>query len=347
MFRYPQTWGARGLILNFPPPVNYSLTPLDDSARAMYNSDLFFEMGNINAALLHAFDHMVLYGRTYDNVKRMAECSMVKGEYALAMKFLTMLERTLYHRAYAREYKALLADPKARELHFAEQRSRLPTVDLPLGGASFIPLLSLLKSNPHDRMAFDYLMAWSLLDRQSLPMLAENAGGLKDAGYDYIPARVQEGLLALEQMSGHPAAPAGFHCDEGTTGRFNAFTEQMQLYPSKPAAQRALFPGFSDTFMYYAQFVAPQPAVNYARDYLAAADEFRVLGLTTDAIAQYQDALRLDPGLAEAHAALAKILRSQGRLEEAEFHEREARRPRTGAPEPAMSLQPGGSSWRE
>ena len=119
---------------------------------------------------------------------------MVKGEYALAMKYLTMLERTLYHRAYAREYKALLADPKARDLHFAEQRSHLPTVELSLGGASFIPPLSLLKSDPHNRMAFDYLMAWCLLDAQSFPMLAENVGGLKDAGYNYIPVHVQEGL---------------------------------------------------------------------------------------------------------------------------------------------------------
>jgi tetratricopeptide (TPR) repeat protein len=344
MFRYRQAWGPRGLILNFPGK-SYIKTSQNDPERAMFNSDLFFDMGHVNAAFMHAYDEMVVEGRTYENVKRMAECSMVKGEYSLAMKFLTMLERTLYHRAYALQYKALLADPKARELHFAEQRSQLPRVELNMTGAGFIPALSLLKSDPHNRMAFDYLTAWCLLDRQSFPMLAETVGGLKDAGYNYIPAHVQEGLLALETGSGHSAATAGFSCDQATTARFNTFAEQMRGRRDDPAAQREFGAAFSDTFMFYAKFIAPPAESSYAPVHLAVADEFRALGLTTDAIAQYEQALRLDPRLAEAHAALAEMFKSQGRLEEAAFHEREAHRPKTGAPEPAASLHPGLPAW--
>ena len=243
MFRYPEAWGARGLILDFP-GTGYVRTPRNDSEQAMLNSDLFFEMGHVNAAYMDAYDEMVVDGRTYENVKRMAECSMVKGNYPLATQFLTMLERTLYHRGYAREYKALLADPKARELHFAEQRSHLPTVELPIGGLGFVSALCLLKSDPHNRMAFDYLTAWCLLDRQSFPMLAENVGCLKDAGYNYIPAHVQEGLLTLEAMSGRSAAPEGFRCDPGTTARFNAFAEQMQQSAGNLRAQRAVGAAF-------------------------------------------------------------------------------------------------------
>jgi tetratricopeptide (TPR) repeat protein len=335
LFRYRQAWGARGLILNSP-DMYYVGTPENDLDRAMFNSDLFFEMGNVNAALMYAYNQMIVKGETYENVKRVAECAMVRGNYAWAMKFLTMLKRTLFHRAEALRYEALLADPKAREAYFAEQRSRLPTVELPIEQANFIPALSLLKSDPHNRMAFDYLTAWCLLDRQSLPMLAENVGSLKAAGYDYIPLALQESLLALETMSGRSLAPQGFRFDQGIVARFNAFTAKLRQSQGDSAAERALAQAFAGTFMVYAKFISPEPTVSYASAQMAVAKELRALGRTAEAIAHYEYALWINPGSAEAHAALAEMLKSQGRLEEAAFHEREAKSlAKTAAPQPA------------
>lgn len=338
LFRYRQAWGARGLILNSPDQ-HYIGTSTNDLDREMFNSDLFFEMGNANAALMCAYDQMVVQGETYDNVRRVAECNMVRGNYAWAMKFLTMLKRTLFHRGEALRYEALLADPKARDEYFAERRSRLPTVELPLELPGFIPALGLLKSNPHNRMACDYLMAWCLLDRASLPMLAESVGGLRAAGYDHIPLALQEGLLALQAMSGRPLAPPGFRFDREVAARFIAFNAQMQRSPDDPAAQRRAVQDFAGTFMYYSKFVAPQPTFSYALGHFAVANEFRGLGWTADAIAHYEYALRFNPGYAEAHDALAELLKSQGRDKEAGPRQREmpiqvkslAPQPQTGA----------------
>jgi tetratricopeptide (TPR) repeat protein len=335
LFRYRQDWGARGLILN-PPDMYYVGTPENDLDRAMFNSDLFLEMGSVNAALMYAYNQMIVKGETYENVKRVAECAMVRGNYAWAMKFLTMLERTLFRRAEALRYEALLADPKAREAYFAEQRSRLPTVELPIEQANFIPALSLLKSDPHNRMAFDYLTAWCLLDRQSLPMLAENVGCLKAAGYDYIPLALQEGLLELETMSGRSLAPKGFGFDQGTVARFNAFVAKLRQSQGDSADERALAQAFAGTFMAYAKFISPAPTISYAFAQMAVAKELRALGRTAEAIAHYEYALWINPASAEAHAALAEMLKSQGRLEEAAFHEREANSlAKTVAPQPA------------
>ena len=105
MFHYPQTYGPRGLMLNFVAS-RISGGAGDDRNGAMYNSDLFFEMGHVNMALQLAFDHMVLRGRTYENVSRMAECNMANGACKTARKYVALLERTLFHRGFARRCEA-------------------------------------------------------------------------------------------------------------------------------------------------------------------------------------------------------------------------------------------------
>lgn len=68
--------------------------------------------------------------------------------------------------------------------------------------------------------------------------------------------------------------------------------------------------------------VAAAPADGGQRTFLAA--RYLEARRIDDAIAQLQEALRLDPSLAEAHSNLGSALRSQGKLDEAVSHFREA-----------------------
>jgi tetratricopeptide (TPR) repeat protein len=338
MFRYPQPWGTRGLILNYE---MYSGGPENDMVRAMYRSDLFFEMGHMNAALMSAYDNMEVSGKTYGNVKRLAECSMVEGNYPLAMKYLTMLERTLFYRSYARKYMEILADPKARELYFAEQRSLMPSVEIQFDLADFAPLLAMVKSDPANRMAADYLAAWCLLDVQSLPMLAENFGALKASGHRFIAESVQEGVLMLQALSGPFASPPEFHCDRSVEARALEFLRRLKQYPSKLDARQGLA-AFSDMFMYYAMFEA-RP-VNHAMEQFAVGKQFQAGGRTQDAISHFRQALEIYPKFAEAHAALAEMLKAEGRAEEAALHAREAARLKAAVPNSAPVRTPSPST---
>jgi tetratricopeptide (TPR) repeat protein len=110
------------------------------------------------------------------------------------------------------------------------------------------------------------------------------------------------------------------------------FARKFRQYPSKPAAQQGLAE-YSDMFMYYAMFQA-RPA-SHAVEQFNIANEFRGLGRTQDAILHYRQALEIDPKLAEAHAALAEMLKVEGRVEEAAVHAREAARLKTAAPNSA------------
>ena len=336
MFDYPQVWGTRGLVLPFFLKRSQKLEQTD-LYRAMYNSDLFFEMGHMNAAFRHAYNQMAALGETYDNLRRMAECNMVNGNYGLAEKSLNILERTLFHKESARHYKNIISDSSAADRCFPELRKRLPAVELDMYGDEFVPILTLLKSNAANRMALDYLTAWCLLDRTSVPMIAENLHYFKEAGYTAIPAHCQEALMVSEKTSGNTVGKHDFAYDPDVASRFKRFDQQMSLYRDKHIAQSELRATFGGTYMYYYIFAAT-PRENHSLSHWMVGNAFYSQGMPDDAVRHYRHTLRYEPDFAEAHAKLGDVLTSQGKAEEADFHYREALRLRRQSGEARKNL---------
>ena len=348
MFRYPQAYGARGLIFDFPGVTEPGRTD-NDTDREMYNSDLFFEMGHVNAALLYAFDNITMRGETYENMSRMAECSLALGDCGTAREYVALLGRTLFHRGFARRCERLMADAKARDEYYAPVRARLPTIDLPMEMmvANFPPLLTLVESHPDNRMAFDYLTAWCLLDKDALAILPDYLRHLKQAGYTVLPTHVQEAMLTCEKRSGRPVEISGFGYDPETKGRFSAFAGRVERSPNMLAARLELGPSFGGTFMYYYWFLGPPEVNDYGLYFGRLGDEFRALGMDAEALAHYRTAAQLCPEDAETHLSLADLLKKQGKLQEAAFEYDEARRVGRSPTEPPRNLLQDPTGKRE
>jgi tetratricopeptide (TPR) repeat protein len=339
MFHYPQPHGPRGLIMNFP---GVRRGVQDDTERAMYDSDLFFEMGHVDEALTLAFDHMMRCGMTYENVSRMAECSLANGADETARKYVALLGRTLFHRGFARRCERLLADAKARDEYFAQVRARMPTVDLPIPDAgSFVPLLALVESHSDNRMAFDYLIAWCLLEPQAFPMLPDYLSHLKEAGYTVLPTHVQEALLTLEERSGRAVEIPGFRYDPKTKARFHEFLGAIGIPPYGPVERPELWASFDDTFMYYDASKRKRSAYNYGQIFWYLGNELGALGMDEEALAHYRCAVWLIPRVALTHLKLADLLKKQGKLDEAEFEYGEARKLGRPPAQPSGKLNQG------
>ena len=251
MFNYPQAWGTRGLIFHFS-SAKWDDPALSDEYQAMYNSDLFYEMGHVNLAFRHAYDSMNVSGETCGTLQRMVQCSMANGNYEMADKYLRRLERTLFHREFARRYRAIMADPEAAEREFGEIRRRMPLVDLSLREHPTRHLILLL-ANEDNSLAFDYLTAWLLLDKQrrSIVTIGDNVEHLKRAGYDSIPAHCQEGLLLWERQEGVSVDLRGFRYDRAITARVDSFLRELALEQGGPVGSPRLGQRYGDTYMYY------------------------------------------------------------------------------------------------
>lgn len=265
MFHYPQPWGTRGLVFNFVGRAD--VTPAEDDIDvAMYNSDLFYEMGCINVAFRHAYNSMSADGETYDVLKRMAQCSMVNGNYDLAAKYLNLLDRTLFHREFARRFRAILADPGAAEREFGDLRALLPVTDAQIFGHPAMALLVLLEAKPDNRMAIDYLMAWMLLDKRkdSLAGMCAAIGHFKSAGYVSIPTHCQEALLLRERGERASVNLQGYHYDEATVARVDGFFRDVSPYWGRQDAPDRARPRYGDTFVYY-YFLVTTPAETQRR----------------------------------------------------------------------------------
>jgi len=298
MFQYPQTWGTRGLVLNFSRGEGYEW-PDTDMNKAMYNSDLFFAMGHMNAAFRIAYDHFSATGGTYHNVKRIVECNMVNGNDQIAEKYLNMLGKTLFHRAFAERHRRIIADPAEIETPFAELRARAPTVERNVFLGNYDALLSLVRSNAQNRMAFDYLTAWCLLDKTSLPVLAENMRHLREAGYTSMPPYCQEALMILAECSGVAVDTHGFTYDGRTASRFRAFVSQMWRYRSRRAAQRGLRSAFGRTYMYYYFLVGAPGRGGHAPAHWRLGSPVRSQARSGEPARRFHEVLRIGPDSAK------------------------------------------------
>lgn len=315
MFNYPQVWGTHGLIFS-------SSKDAENLRWAMYNSDLFFEMGHVNAAFRFAYNQMN-QGRTYANLERVAACNLVNGNYEIAGKYLSLLEKTLFHREFARRYKSIIADIQTADRYFAEPRARRPTFDIDIEIGEIGALLAVLQSDPHNRMAFDYLTAWYLLDKDAISLIAADIGRFAEAGYASLPTHCQEALMVWENSSGTTIDKRGFTYDADTRARFDAFRKQVRQYSHRSSALRGLMPDFGSAYMFYYAIVNPPQLETDIASWILLGREFNSRGRTDEAIGFYRQALRKDPEFADAHAFLGNALMTQGKSAEAAIHYRQ------------------------
>jgi len=256
MFSYPQPWGTRGLVFNFAGTTDL-IPDDDDTGIAMYNSDLFYEMGHVNAAFRHAYNSMSADGETYDVLKRMAQCSMANGNYDMAAKYLNMLDKTLFHREFARRFQAIVADPDAAEREFGDFRKRLPVVERHIFGHPAMPFLVLLEAKPDNRMALEYLVAWLLLSKKkdSIATMCTGIGQFKSAGYASMPIHCQEAMLLRERGERAPVDLQGYRYDEATVARVDKFFQDVSPYWGRTDAPEHARPLYGNTYMFYYFFV--------------------------------------------------------------------------------------------
>ncbi len=213
----------------------------------------------------------------------------------------------------------------------------MPTIEIGII-RDFVPLFSLLNSDAHNRMAFDYFMAWCLLDRNSLPMIADYIHLLKAMGYTSMPTHLQEAILLLQETAGITVDTHGLGYDAATVSRFRAFAQQMASYRDRRSAQLGLRSAFGGTYMYYYCFQGTPPAPRRASVHYALAGRLHYQGKAELAVTQYRHALHLEPTFVEAHVELAHALVSLEKETQAAVHYRRALRLKPDAAEAREGL---------
>ena len=127
-------------------------------------------------------------------------------------------------------------------------------------------LQGLLEQEPHNRMAFEYLMAHYLLTRQ-LDKLVANLHRLDDFDYPRIPRHFEEGLVIYLATTGSEDFDLGQReIRPETWRRFGQFMRiQQQAAGNVSAAFAALYPEFGDSYFFCFVFGHNSPALQQSR----------------------------------------------------------------------------------
>lgn len=193
LFEFYQN-GGQGLFPNF---TRDMLSPVS-------TAELFYSIGMVNDCerfMFEAQQAIPNFRRSGRLSRRIIECEVINGHYAVARKLLHELQHTLFYKAWAKQMLATLDSPKREEIInsnpvYGQLRRWQVTKDFLFSDREMDQMLGLLYTHDHtNRNAYEYLMAYELL-QIDMPRFMQYYALGQYAGYtDHIPYAIQQGLL--------------------------------------------------------------------------------------------------------------------------------------------------------
>ena len=172
-----------------------------DMISPVSTAEIFFRLGMVNDAERYMFEAQEAipnYRKSARLTRRIIECEIINGNYQVAAKLLRRLQKTLFYSNWANQTMALLGNEKAINQHpvYGKLRKyREKKQDFLFSDQEMDQMLGLLFLNDnHNKMAYEYLMCYELLQRDMEKFMQYYPLG-RFVGYDHIPRTFQEILI--------------------------------------------------------------------------------------------------------------------------------------------------------
>ncbi|MDR2804778.1 MAG: DUF6057 family protein [Dysgonamonadaceae bacterium] len=219
--------------------------------------EIYYHLGLINTSQRFAFEAMEAipgYRKSVRCIQRLAETNLLNGQYEVARKYLYLLKQTFFYRKWAEKTSAYLNDEAQINTHpeWGELRRFRPQEDFLFSEQEKDMILGILYlQNNDNKMAYDYLLAYTLLNKDLSHfsdyyfMNRENVKDVEAPGY------YQQALAFIWYQSGFrpEIRPKGISDD--TVHFLNAFIHASQ---SSTDPEKTLYPQFGKTLWYYLLF---------------------------------------------------------------------------------------------
>jgi hypothetical protein len=246
MFHYRQA-GTKGLWLDWQ----------RNETAPYYGGEIYYHLAYTNEAFRWAFEAMEAKGLNPRCLKRLVLTSLIHEDYALAEKYLSQLNKTLHYHHWANHYLSFVRRPRlsGTDPEIAGKRRLAVRKDFIAEINPYdIGLFNLLDNHPGNRMAFEYMMAAFLLNK-NLKGIADNIYRLRELGYRRIPVHNEEALLLYMEITRTNVLPAGYAISSETQERFHQYAKTFAMYRDYPGMpHQALVKDFASTFWFYMQF---------------------------------------------------------------------------------------------
>ena len=172
-----------------------------DMISPVSTAEIFFRLGMVNDAERYMFEAQEAipnYRKSARLTRRIVECEIINGNYKVAAKLLRRLQKTLFYSNWANQTMALLGNEKAINRHpvYGKLRKyREKKQDFLFSDQEMDQMLGLLFLNDnHNKMAYEYLVCYELLQRDMEKFMQYYPLG-RFVDYDHIPRSFQEILI--------------------------------------------------------------------------------------------------------------------------------------------------------
>jgi len=217
--------------------------------RRVWGGPTFLELGMVNYAenvTQDALASMSYYpaGRMY-----LAQIAAAKNMPQTAVTYLSGLTNDYIYGTSAKDYLARLASDSSlsSDSVITAIRLNIPQYDT-VGSPTLDNLLAI---NPHNVMAFEYLVAAKLLTAD-LDGVAATTRYLPVLGYTHLPRLYEEALILYRDRMHKQVDLKGFQLSKESLSRYEDFCTVLNKYGGNNSAARPeLMQKFGNTYFYY------------------------------------------------------------------------------------------------
>jgi hypothetical protein len=218
-------------------------------------SGIYLDIGLLNMAENALTESLEGLGEHPSILKELALINMAKANYDSARIYLGALSKTLFYDDWANNYLELLKSNPNLSEDREIQRLRSVCMEKDYGFTSLnnieITLLQLLEKNKQNRMAFEYLMSWYLLNGR-LDKFVQNLDRLDDFGFSQFPQLYEEAILINVFSTRKPVNLRGRQISTESRQLFEGFNQILNDYgKNKQAAYNKLAQDYRDSYFFY------------------------------------------------------------------------------------------------
>ena len=219
-----------------------------------FSNDVYFHIGDMNMA-----QHSAILGMTFSPhqrsarlMQRLIEINIVTGDIPAAMKFIRILEASLFHSKNAAKLKEMAFSIEPEKYPLLQKRNLIHTSDTLRGSSNNLLSLELLvQNNPDNQAALDYLLSFHLLTK-NIPEFFKIYNTYFKEKTNHVPKVYAEALLIyFAAFNIKPEIIMEYNIDRKLLASFNEYTK---LYESTNGNLGLLRRKFPDTYWLFFHF---------------------------------------------------------------------------------------------
>lgn len=247
LFHFPQQWGADGLFLvrHF---MNEILIP---------STRLYYDLGHINEAIHWANEAISQREHSPQIIEQLIVAHIVDGNYAAAKHYLNLLSKFIFNKSKAAEYQKMI-DENSLSQSMLDVQKMIPVENFVVSRMSpNSDLYYLLVDHPNNRMAYEYLMSYYLLNNDLDSFARYFPLGFR-FNYKHFPKVYQQALTYyMYQLNIEGKQVPNIKIDNEVLAEFSDYiTTYSEFEQSLPHA-KDLLKKYKDTYWYYLHFESP------------------------------------------------------------------------------------------